>query len=74
MQNGEPDLALASARKVHTLPDHQKFAIAHLIAAEILSSRKANREASQEYQFFLQEDPQSPLAPRVREALAKIGQ
>jgi predicted Zn-dependent protease len=39
MQNGEADQALANAQKVHSLPDHKKFAIAHLIAAQILSDR-----------------------------------
>jgi Tfp pilus assembly protein PilF len=72
LQNSELDLALANARKVHTLPNHEKFAISHLIAAQILESRNSNKEAGEEYKLFLQEDPQSPLAPRVKEALGRI--
>ncbi len=72
LQNGESNLALASARKVHSIPNHQKFAISHLIAAEVLQSHKLTKEVIQEYKLFLQEDPQSPLVPRVREALRQI--
>lgn len=72
MQNGEPELALASAQKVHSLPDHKKYAIAHLIAAEILSSRGENQKVAEEYRFYLEEDPKSAMAPRVKDALAKL--
>jgi tetratricopeptide (TPR) repeat protein len=72
LQNGELDLALASARKVHSVPNHQKFAISHLIAAQVFESRSSSKEAAEEYKLFLQEDPQSPLAPRVKEALGRI--
>lgn len=70
-RNGEADLALASARKVHSLKDHTQYSIAHLIAADILTSRNQQKEAAQEYELFLKEDPKSPMAPKVREALAK---
>jgi len=70
--NGEPDQALANARKVHLLKDHNKFAVAHLIAADVLTSRNQNKEAAQEYELFLKEDPKSPLAPKAHEALAKL--
>ena len=40
VQNGEADQALANAEKVHSLPDHTKFAIAHLIAAQILNDSR----------------------------------
>jgi len=72
MQNGEADPALANARRVHSLPDHQKFAIAHLIAAQILSDRGDDQKVAEEYRQFLQEDPSSPLAPRVKDALTKL--
>jgi Tfp pilus assembly protein PilF len=72
LQNGDLDLALANARKVHTIPNHQKFAISHLIAAQIFESRDSSKEAAEEYKLFLQEDPRSPLAPRVKEALGRI--
>lgn len=72
LRNGEPDKALATARKVHTLKDHSKFAVAHLIAADVLTSRNQDKEAADEYAMFLKEDPKSPLAPTVRQALAKL--
>ncbi len=72
LQNGESDLALANARKVHAIPNHQKFAVSHLIAAEILQSHNSTKEVMEEYKLFLKEDPQSPLAPRVRDALSRI--
>jgi Tfp pilus assembly protein PilF len=72
MQNGEAEQALANAEKVHSLPDHKKFAVAHLIAAQILIDRGDNQHAREEFQLFLREAPDSPMAPRVKEALAKI--
>jgi Tfp pilus assembly protein PilF len=72
MRNGESEQALANAQKVHSLPDHKKFAIAHLIAAQVLSDRGENRRAQEEYRRFLQEDPDSPLAGRVKDALSKL--
>ncbi len=72
MKNGESDLALANAQKVHSLPDHKKFAIAHLIAAQVLTDRGENQPAREEYRQFLREDPGSPLAGRVKDALAKL--
>src|SRR5258708_569348 len=72
MKNGEAESALANARKGHSLPDHQKFAIAHLIAAQILSDRGDNQKVVEEYRQFLKEDPSSPLAPRVQDALTKL--
>ncbi len=72
LKTGKLDDALANAHKVHRIPDHKKFAVSHLIAAEVLSSRKQDKEAAEEYKLFLHEDPKSPFAPRVHEALAKL--
>ena len=72
MQNGEAEQALANAQKVHSRPDHKKFAMAHLIAAQVLSDRGDNQHSREEFQLFLREAPDSPMAPRVKEALAKI--
>jgi Tfp pilus assembly protein PilF len=72
MQNGEAEQALANAQKVHSLPDHKKFAMAHLIAAQLLSDRGDNQHSREEFQLFLGEAPDSPMVPRVKEALAKI--
>jgi TolA-binding protein len=72
MQNGESDLALANARKVRTLPDHKKFAISHLIAAQALTGKGHDDEIAKEYEEYLKEASDSPLAPRVKDALAKL--
>jgi Tfp pilus assembly protein PilF len=72
LKNGESEQALANAQKVHSLPDHKKFASAHLIAAQVLSDRGENRRAQQEYRQFLQEDPDSPIAGRVKDVLSKL--
>lgn len=72
LQNGEPDLALANARKVPSLPNHKQFAICHLIAAQALSGKGQHEEIAKEYREYLKEAPDSPLAPRVKDELAKL--
>jgi tetratricopeptide (TPR) repeat protein len=72
LQNGETDLALASARKVPFLPNHKQFAICHLIVAQALSGKGQDDEIAKEYKEYLKEAPDSPLAPRVKDALAKL--
>jgi len=72
LKNGQSDQALASAQKVHSLADHNKYAIVHLIAAEVLSGKGDNQKVADEYRLFLREDPSSPMAPRVKEALATL--
>ena len=72
MQNGKSDLALANARKVPSLPDHKQFAISHLIVAQALTEKGKDDEIAKEYEEYLKEAPDSPLAPRVKDALAKL--
>ncbi|ABF42941.1 TPR repeat protein [Candidatus Koribacter versatilis Ellin345] len=72
LRNGQNDEALATAQKVHALPDHKKFAAAHLIAAEVYADKGDNQHAKDEYHVFLKEDSNSPMAPKVKEALAKL--
>lgn len=72
LQNGEPDLALATGRKVPTLPNHKQFAISHLIVAQALTGKGQDSEIAKEYEEYLKEAPDSPLAPRVKDALAKL--
>ena len=74
LQNGEADLALTNARKVPSLPDHKQFAISHLIVAQALTGKGKDDEIAKEYEEYLKEAPDSPLAPRVRDALAKLKQ
>jgi len=68
---GKSELALANARKVHTL-QHQHFALAHLIAARVLEKEDKLDEAAQEYKLFLKESPDSPKASSVRAALQSL--
>jgi len=72
LQNGETELALATARKVPSLPNHKQFAISHLIVAQALSGKGQDGEIAKEYKEYLKEAPDSPLAPRVKDALAKL--
>jgi Tfp pilus assembly protein PilF len=72
MKNGELDQSLLNAQKVHSLPDYKPFAMAHLIAAQILSDRGKTQDAAEEYRRFLREVPESPMADRVKDALSKL--
>jgi tetratricopeptide (TPR) repeat protein len=72
LQNGEDELALTNARKVSSLPDHKQFAISHLIVAQALTGKGKDDEIAKEYEMYLKEAPDSPLAPRVRDELAKL--
>jgi len=72
LQNDETELALANARKVLSLPNHQQFAIAHLFVAQALTGKGQDDEIAKEYQAYLKEAPDSILAPRVKDALAKL--
>jgi Tetratricopeptide repeat len=72
MQNGETDLALANARKVPSLPDHKQYAISHLIVAQALTGKGHDNEIAKECEEYLKEAPDSSLAPRVKDALAKL--
>ena len=67
------DLALANAQKVHTsTPDHKKYAVAHIIAGQIFADKGDKSHAQEEYRQFLNEDPTSQLAPRVKDAIAQL--
>jgi predicted Zn-dependent protease len=72
LQNGETELALTNARKVPTLANHQQFAISHLIVAQALAGTGKDDEIAKEYDEYLKEAPDSPLAPRVKDALAQL--
>lgn len=66
------ELAVANARKVHALPDHARFAFAHMIAGRSLEAQNRRQEALVEYKLFLQEAPQSPSAAQVRSAVTAM--
>lgn len=65
------DKALAHARKALAVP-HQHLADLHLIAGEALLRQNQNAEAVKEYEAYLKEDPDSPNAAQVRQAMAQI--
>jgi hypothetical protein len=72
LQNGETDLALTNARKVPSLPNAKQFAISHLIVAQALTGKSPDAEIAKEYEAYLKEAPDSPLAPQVKNELAKL--
>lgn len=72
LQNGETDLALTNARKVPSLENHQQYAISHLIVAQALTGKAKDDEIAKEYEAYMKEAPDSPLAPKVKDALAKL--
>ena len=72
LQNGELDNALATAQRVQTTTNHTQFASAHIIAGDVLGRQGKTAEQAKEYQLFLQEAPDSPIAPQVKQALARL--
>jgi len=72
LQNGETELALSNARKVRSLPNHKQFAFSHLIVAQALDGKGKDDEIARECEEYLKEAPDSPLAPRVKDTLAKL--
>lgn len=70
---GDSDAAYAYARKVHSMGDHKNYAVVHLICARVLQQRNEPAQALTEYKQFLEESPNSPSAPQVRDAIAHLG-
>jgi len=70
---GDLDAAYAMARKVHGAGEHKGFSVVHLICASILEQKHQPDGAKAEYKLFLAESPDSPSAPKVRNALARLG-
>ncbi len=66
------DLAIASAEKVHSLPQHERFGVVHFLAAEALERKGESAQALAQYQLFLQEAPQSPMATNARDSIAML--
>lgn len=69
---GNYEQAAANARRVHELPQHKDFAVAHFIAARALRARSLPDDAIVEYRLFLQEAPGSTSAPVARDELAAL--
>jgi Tfp pilus assembly protein PilF len=60
--------AVATVNRIHAVP-HDGFADAHLIAAEAYQKSGNNRQAIEECKLFLKENPKSPRAEQVRNAM-----
>ncbi len=69
--NGHFDAAIATAHNVHALP-HQNFAVIHYIAARSLEHENRPKDALEELQIFLTEEPTGARADHVREEIAKL--
>jgi tetratricopeptide (TPR) repeat protein len=68
---GHYDAAIATAQKVHTLPnDHP--ATAHYIAAKAYQQENRPKDALAEFQVFLKEEPTGPRADHVRADMTKM--
>ncbi len=70
--NKEYDRALADARRMHSLPNHEQFADVHLLAGKILEMENQAPAAIVEYQLFLKESPNSPQVPMVQKEVAQL--
>jgi tetratricopeptide (TPR) repeat protein len=70
--DGKVDEAVADANKLHSMPQHQQFALVHFLAARALLHANRGSEAAGQLQLFLQEAPTSPAAPQARQALAQL--
>lgn len=64
--------ALSHARKLHTMPGHEKFAFAHYIAGKALEAQSQSQDALVEYRIFLKESPQGPTAVKVQASIDAI--
>jgi len=63
--------AIANARRVHGM-QHDRFAVAHVIAALAFEKENDPKSAAAEYEQFLKEDPNNPRAPAARKALERL--
>ncbi len=71
VQDGKPDEALKDAQKVHALP-HDGYSVVHYIAGEVLEQKHQYAEARAEYEMYLKETPNGPVAEQVKSALARL--
>ena len=67
----DSDGAIQCAKRLHSMP-HQAYAVVHYIAARAYLSKRMPNEAAAEYKQFLEEAPQDPRVPKVREELAAL--
>jgi tetratricopeptide (TPR) repeat protein len=70
--NNEYAKALADVQRTHALRNHEQYAEVHLMAGKVLRMQNHPQAAIAEFQLFLKEKPDSPLAESVRETLASL--
>lgn len=70
-QNEYPQF-LETARHVHQLTREPQYADLHLVSAQILVNQGKKHEASDEYQLFVQENPNDPRIPKVQSLIARL--
>jgi len=68
---GQYQLAVADAQRVHELP-HQGYATVHYTAAAALQQLTRIPEMIAQLELLLQEDPSNPRADYVRETIAEL--
>ena len=65
------DGAIQCTKRLHSMP-HQPYAVVHYIAARAYLNKRMPNEAAAEYKQFLEEAPEDPRAPKVRDELAAL--
>lgn len=70
-QNEYPQF-LETARHVHQLTREPQYADLHLVSAQILVNQGKKHEAADEYQLFVQENPNDPRIPKVQSLIARL--
>jgi len=68
----EYDQALANAKRVHDLAQHEPYGEVHLVAGEIYLKRNQPTEALAEFEMFLKEKPEDPRASRVQSLVSRL--
>ena len=71
LAQGQYELAIADASKVHGVP-HQNYTLIHFTAASAFEHEGRVKEAIAELQTYLQESPQSVNADAARKAIAGL--
>jgi tetratricopeptide (TPR) repeat protein len=72
LANKQYDDAVANCRKVHAMPDHQRYAVVHYLAARAFEHENKLQDAAAELRTFLQEEPSGARADAARKELAAV--
>ncbi len=63
---------LQMARHVHQITREPDYSDLHLVSGEILVGEGKNREAAEEYQMFVEENPTDPRIPKVKSLISRL--